>query len=113
MLSKSNLKKKYARETKEIEVKAWDGSVEIRKLTIKEENDVRAMLMNNATPAEMVDNKIEISVALLNEANVLAVSYCLVNPSMSAEDLNGLNSDAFDGVNEIKTALDEWSKPKK
>ncbi len=113
MLTRDDLKKRYAGVTKEVEVKSWGGSVEIRKLTVMESNEVQGMLMNNATPGEVKDNKIEITVALFNESNMMAVSLALVNPKMSIKEMKELTSDALEGITEIKLALDSWSTPKK
>lgn len=113
MITKAGLKKKFTSDTMTIEVKAWGGEVEIRKLTIAANNEAQAVLLKDRLASEMQDGKVEISIGQAQASAVIAVSHALVNPKMSIEELSSLDSDGMEGVTEIKRALDEWDKPKK
>jgi len=88
---------KYKTEEKTIKVKAWDGEVKIKKLTIEETNTFLNIQKNDGGVAGIVQ----------------AVSSCLVEPEITANEINELDESAFEGVNEIYKALNEFSKPKK
>lgn len=112
-MTKKELLEKFKPETKEIEVKAWGANVSIKKLTIKEANDVQSMLMNNATTEELQTGKLEISVGKLQQSQWLAVSYALVEPKLTIDEISGLSTDGQLGIAEIYEALQAWDKPKK
>ena len=109
----NDLKEKFDTSTKEVEVKAWGGTVTIKKLTIEESNRVQAMLLSDATPEELDNGEINVKISKAQEANILRVSLALVKPKMKPQELGSLSPEAMDGVNEIIAALDEWDKPKK
>ncbi|MDD5406013.1 MAG: hypothetical protein PHE73_03605 [Sulfurovaceae bacterium] len=113
-ITKEELFALYPAETKEMQVKAWQNmSVKIKKLTIKQDDEVQAMLMNNASANDLKDGKLEVSVSLLQKSQWLAVSYALVEPRLTVDEISSLPTDAFAGVSEIYDALQEWGKPKK
>lgn len=113
MITKADLKKKYTSQTKTIEVKSWGGEVEIRKLTIAENNEAQAVLLKDKLASEMANGRVEVSIGQAQASAVIAVAYALVNPKMTVEELSGLDSEGMEGVTEIKKALDEWDTPKK
>jgi len=109
-----DLKSKFGTtETKEIEVKAWGGTVVIRKLTIAETNKINDLILSDATPEELENGKMKVKVSKANEANILKVSFALVQPKMKPKELESLSPEAMDGINEIIEALEAWDKPKK
>lgn len=113
-MTKEELFALYPTETKEIQVKAWQNkSVKIKKLTIKQDDEVKAMLMNNASADDLADGKFEVSVSLLQKSQWLAVSYALVEPKLTVDEISGLPTDALAGISEVYEALQEWAKPKK
>lgn len=113
-MTKQELFALYPAETKEIQVKAWNNNkVKIKKLTIKQDDEVQSMLMNNASVGDLQGGKLEVSVGLLQKSQWLAVSYALIEPKLTVDELSGLPIDAQAGVGEIHEALQAWSKPKK
>ncbi len=113
-MTKEELFGRFKAETKEVAVKAWDNDkVTIRKLTIREASEVKSLLMNNATSEQLSSGKLEISVGLLEHSQYLAVSYALVTPKLTIEEIESLPTDALTGISEIHDAINEWDVPKK
>ncbi len=113
MIAFKDIQERFSKETKEIEVKSWGGTVKIRKLTIRENDEVQAMFMNDATTEELSNGNLEISISKLQASQRLAVSMALVEPKLSVKQLEDLPTDAAEGIAEIYEQLQEWDKPKK
>ncbi|MFT7880713.1 MAG: hypothetical protein ABXS91_10005 [Sulfurimonas sp.] len=113
MITKSGLRKEFGTRTKKIEVKAWGGEVEIKRLSIAENNEAQSVLLKDMAVSDVQGGQVEVSIGQSQASAVISVAYALVNPRMTAEELGSLDSDGMEGVTEIKTALDEWDTPKK
>lgn len=112
-ITKEALGQQFKSETKTVEVKAWNGEVEIKKLTIAEKQESDAVLMKDVAIDDIKDGKIEVSVNKTQLSAVIAVSHALVSPRYKVQELLDLPSEAMEGIAEIKLALDEWDTPKK
>ena len=101
---------KYKNEEKKI--KACDGQeVTIRRLTIKEANEIREVMLDGATVSTKSED-VEIPVSRMSRAQVLTVAYGLVKPEMSIEDIEALPESAMECIGEIYQAIQEFDKPK-
>lgn len=80
-----------------LNVEAWKGDVKIRQLTV-------------AQSAEVVELS---SKGQHVQAMVRGVSFSLVEPVISFQDLSELSGDAFEGIREINEALGKLNEPKK
>lgn len=109
MLKKKSLLDRFKLEEKEINVKAWDDKVKIRKLTIAESTKVNAILSDGAEPKE--DGKFFIPMDRLKRAQVATVAFALVEPKISAEELESLSDEAHEGVAEIYNQVITFDKP--
>jgi len=113
MINKKDLFKKFNPETKTVNVKAWgEAPVEIRKLTIKEQADVNSLLYGNLSIEEAQEGTAHIDITAVQEAQILSVSYALVNPQLSVDEIKSMPSDFLEGIGEISEALNSWSNPK-
>lgn len=113
-MTKKDFMNKFKTKTKEITVKAWDNEpVEIRELTVSEANDVQSMMLKDTDTDVLSKGKVEVSISAIESSKIRAVSYALVNPKLSEEELSGLGNAARDGINEIYEALTELNKPGK
>jgi len=102
---------KFKNETKKIKI---DGEeVTIRRLTNKEANEVQEILLSDASSKEIENGEVKVSVGKLREVQLLAVSYALVEPKMSRDDLESLPEGSFDLISKIYEAVQNWDKPKK
>ena len=97
MIDLKTIEKKFQTQEKVIEVKAWEGKVKIKKLTIEETNSFLNTRETDGGIAGIIQ----------------AVSFCLVEPKIEVSELNTLGESAFKGVEEIFQALNEFSNPKK
>ena len=113
MLNKEMLLGKFERKQKTIKVKAWGGEVVIQQLSIKEKSEIEAMIYGNATPEELREGTFKIDMNALVASRIKAVSYALVEPKLSIEDLESLTGEAGEGINEVHSALEELNTPKK
>lgn len=112
-LNKSDLLKKFKTKTKEIEVKAWDATVEIRELTVAESSEVQAIMLKDSTTEELSSGTVNVSIGKFEEAKIKAVSMALINPKLSEGDLSGMGTAASEGISEIYEAIGAFNKPKK
>ena len=104
---------KFKTKTKKVFIKEWGEEVEIKQLSLGEKNEVDyLMLKGKEQDLSQKDGKIKVEIELdkFNESVFLAVSYALVNPKMSLEDVKALNADAMAGILEVKAHLDDWEK---
>ena len=113
MLDKSALLDKFKRNEKTLKVKAWGGEVVIQQLSIKEKSEIESMIYGNATPEQLRDGTYKIDMNALISSRLKAVSYCLVEPKLSVDDLETLTGDASEGINEVYKAIEEFNAPKK
>jgi len=97
MLDSKTLKEKFAPTIKVVEVKEWDDEVKIKRLTVKETDEYISVKKEKGDIPALYT----------------AVSFCLVEPKMSADELMQLNEASLPGVEEIFTHLNEISKTKK
>lgn len=111
-MTKEDILNKFKPETKTIRVEAWGTEVKIRKLTIKERNEVDSLVLKDTDAAEVADGKVKVDLKKANEAIIRKVSYALVEPKFKPAELESLSEEAFEGVLEIEKALNEWDKPK-
>lgn len=113
MLNKEALLEKFKRNTKTVKVKAWGGEVVIQQLSIKEKSEIEAMIYGNATPEELQKGTYKIDMNAFISSRIKAVSYALVEPILSLEDLETLTGEASEGINEVHKAIEEFNVPKK
>lgn len=113
MLDKNALLGKFKRNEKTIQVKAWGDEVKIQQLSIKEKSEIEALIYGNATPKELEKGSFKIDIKLLMASRMKAVSYSLVEPLMSVDDLESLIGEASEGINEIYKEIEEYNVPKK
>jgi len=106
-----NIFDKYKTETKTIEI---DGKkLTIRKLTNKEANEVQEVMLSDASTKELQNGEVKISVGKLRKVQMMTVSYALVEPKMSIEDLENLSEDSFELIQKIYEKVQDFDKPKK
>lgn len=113
MIEKNALLEKFKRNQKKIKVKAWGEEVVIQQLSVKEKSEVESFILGDATPEELRNGTFKIGMAAAIESRILAVSYALVEPKMSVEDLNSLDASASEGLGEIYQAIEDFNTPKK
>lgn len=112
-VNKNDLLNKFKTKTKEIEVKAWDMTVEIRELTVSESSAVQAVMLNDSTSDDLSNGTVNISIGKFEESKIKAVSLSLINPKLSEAELSSMGSSASEGITEIYEAISEFNKPKK
>lgn len=112
MLDKSLLFEKYNRGSKEVEVPAWGGTVKIQKLTIKEKTEIESILYANASQKELSKGSFKIDLSQMMAAQIKSISYALVEPSMSIEELEGLTGEAIEGLKQLAKEIDDFNTPK-
>ena len=113
-MTKKDLLAQFTQETKTITIKAWDNAeVKIRKLTIKEQAEVNALIYGDLTLDEAQEGTAHIDLLAVQESQILSASYALVEPSLTVDEIKNLPSDALEGISEIQEALTNWSEPKK
>lgn len=111
ILQKSNI------ETTSFHVKAWGVDITIKKLTIKERNEVDAVMYGNSSIEDMKHEKLSITPDLFYKVSVKAVSYSVVEEDgsqmFSEDELYSMSDTSRDAISEIYTALEGFDKPKK
>lgn len=117
MITKEDLFRKFKNEEKTLHVEAWEADVKIRRLTIKEADEVSALMLGELTNekfANIQNNEMILSADSFSQSQYLTVSHALVDPKMTSEELGALAGNfAKAGVLEIYSAIQEWDKPKK
>ena len=114
MITKKDLLAQFTQATETFTVEAWNNAqVQLRKLTIKEQADINAILFGDITTANVEELSTSISLSAMQDAQILTAHYALVEPKMSVNDINNLPIEALAGIAEIHEALSEWSNPKK
>jgi len=102
----------FGKETKEIEIEAWDNTkVTIKKLTIGEQAKVQAVLLKDRDLANAKEG--QVSIDSYNKSVQLIVSLCLVEPKFTVKEIQDMSSDIAEGIMEINNKISEWSTPKK
>jgi len=112
MVDKKTLLKKFELQTKTVHIEAIDGDVKIKKLSIAQRQEVNEVLFGDATFSGDAAN-VEIEVTRYNKAAKLGVSFGLVEPSLSVDEIEQMSEDANDFILEVFGSIQEFDTPKK
>lgn len=112
-MNKTEILKRFKPQTKTVEIKAWDTSVEIRELSAKEFGEIQSIIMDNAVDENVIDGKVTVSIRDAEKGKFTRVSMALVKPKLSVEELESLGESALPGINEINEAIGSFNAPKK
>lgn len=112
-MDKRELLKKFKPKSKKLHVKAWDETVEIRELNAGEFIEINSIIMDGSVKEDLIDGKMNVSIANVEKAKFTRVSKALVNPKLSVEELESLGESAIAGINEINDEIGKFNAPKK
>jgi hypothetical protein len=97
---------KYKTQTKVIKVKALDNQeVTIRELTVNESNEFYKKIVGE--PKE--DGSMQFNYKEIFSIKVEKVATAMVNPRMTAEELEELSEGATEAINEIAEAIENFN----
>lgn len=111
-VSKETLLSNFELQTKEVELDSICETVKIKKLTIAQREEVNEILFGESK-MQSSSKRVEIEISRYNKASKLAVSYGLVEPKLSLNDINKLSDSASEFISEVFNAIQDFDEPKK
>ena len=119
MLNLEDIQKKVGVKTKSKTLKSVPGEVTIGELTIAQQEQVNDILFAHIDLSDekhknlKEDDKIKIDPKNFIEAKRLTVSFGLIEPKMSLDDLKDLGTKGYALINEVYDAIKEFDSEKK
>lgn len=113
MKTTAQLLKQFEPKTQELEVKAWDTTVELRELSVSEFGEINSIIMGDSLKEEVVNGKISVSIKNAEKGKYTRVSLALVKPKLSVAELESMGESAIAGINEINEAIGKLNSAKK